>query len=163
MICLAARTDNNSCFDSSNRLHESPERRYVIFSEILLFNTNYAFDGWIIRAPAFFLFFFTKNKKAGPARKMMWFFIFFISAVKKLLLRPDAIPSSWVFIRHALFYNDKDNYWYSHWKLEYAAHYAKFIPRVYFFHKKSRTISTVFLRNSTQKSKTKTCPCIKNS
>ena len=47
-----------------------------------------------------------------------------------------------------------------HWKLEYAAHYAKFIPRVYFFHKKSRTISTVFLRNSTQKSKTKTCPCI---
>ena len=50
-----------------------------------------------------------------------------------------------------------------HWKLELAAQYTKFIPRVYFLHKKSRTISTVFLRNSTQKSKTKTCPCIKKS
>ena len=51
----------------------------------------------------FFAVFLIKNKKAGPAQKMMWFFIFFISAVKKLLLRTDAIPSSRVFIRHALY------------------------------------------------------------
>ena len=47
-----------------------------------------------------------------------------------------------------------------HWDLELAAHYAKFIPRVYFFHKKSRTISTVFLRNSTIMFKNKLCSCI---
>ena len=70
-----------------------------IYGEIVLYNTNYAFDGWIIRAPAFFLFFFIKNKKAGPARKMMLvFIILFILLVTNLLLRTDAIPYSPIFI-----------------------------------------------------------------
>ena len=47
-----------------------------------------------------------------------------------------------------------------HCDFELAVHYAKFIPRLYFFHKKSRTISTVFLRNSTIMFKNKLCSCI---
>ena len=69
-----------------------------IYGEIVIYNTNYAFDGWNIRAPAFFLFFFTKNKKDWPARKMMRVFILFILLVKKLLLRTDAIPNRPYFI-----------------------------------------------------------------
>ena len=33
---------------------------FKIYGEIVFLNTNYAFDGWIIRAPAFFLFFLQK-------------------------------------------------------------------------------------------------------
>ena len=51
---------------------------------------------------SFFAFFFIKNKKAGPARKMMRDFSLVILLETKLLLRPDAIPSGQVFIRHAL-------------------------------------------------------------
>ena len=87
----------------------------------MLYNTNYAFDGWIIRAPAFFLFFFIKNKKAGPARKMMWVFILFILLVKNLLLRTDAIPYSPIFIYKRLYVLCGDN---SHY-VSYVLH----IPR----------------------------------
>ena len=48
----------------------------------------------------------------------------------------------------------------SHYKLNYAARYAKFIPERYFLHKKSRTISTLFLHNPTQN---KNMPMHKNS
>ena len=43
------------------------------------------------------------------------------------------------------------------YKLNYAARYAKIIPGGFFIKKKnqSRTISTLFLRNSTQKSRKK--------
>ena len=51
----------------------------------MFYNTNYAFDGWIPCAPAFFCcFLFLLKKKAGLARKMMWVFILFILLVKKL-------------------------------------------------------------------------------
>ena len=46
------------------------------YSEKLLFNTTYAFDGWIVRAPAFFSVFFNKKIKGWPARKMMWFLFY---------------------------------------------------------------------------------------
>ena len=33
------------------------------YGDFLLFNTNYAFDGWIVRVPAFFPFFLFKKIK----------------------------------------------------------------------------------------------------
>ena len=54
-----------------------------ILAKILLVNTSYALDGWIMRAPAFFaVFFYKKNKKAGPREK--WCEFYFINfACKK--------------------------------------------------------------------------------
>ena len=60
-MCLRFRTDDNSCFDSSNRLHESPERRYVIFSKILCHNKNYANNAAKRVREAFLPFFFIKK------------------------------------------------------------------------------------------------------
>ena len=76
---------------------------FKIYGEIVLFNTNYAFDGWIVRAPAFLSFFFIKNKKAGPRKKRCEYFILFILLVLQLLLRTDAIPYVYLFIRTALY------------------------------------------------------------
>ena len=73
----------------------------VIFKnngEILFYNTNYAFDGWIVCAPVFFCFFFIKKIKRQARAKNDARFILFILLVKKLLLRTDAIPYSPIFI-----------------------------------------------------------------
>ena len=76
-MCLATRTDNNSCFDSSNRLHESPERRYVIFSEILSHNKSYANNTANECAKHFFaVFFYLKNKRLARAKNDVVFIFF---------------------------------------------------------------------------------------
>ena len=43
--------------------------RFKNYGEIVFYNTDYAFDGSIVCAPAFFCRFFYKNKKAGPREK----------------------------------------------------------------------------------------------
>ena len=57
----------------------------------------------MVESSFFAVFFLNNNKKAGPARKMMWFLFFFKLLVPQVLLPTDAIPSSPLFIRHALF------------------------------------------------------------
>ena len=74
----------------------------------LFINTTYAFDGLNCMRASFFSVSFIKNKKAGPARKMMRDFSLVILLETKLLLRPDAIPSGQVFIRHALHVDVED-------------------------------------------------------
>ena len=71
-------------------------------SKLLFNNTNYALDGC---AKHFCRFFFTKKMKRQARAKNDVVFIFFYFAVKKNLLRPDAIPLCRVFIRYALFGN----------------------------------------------------------
>ena len=48
-------------------------------------NTNYAFDGGIVRAKHFFLFFLLKKIKGWPAQKMVQDFILFILLVAQLV------------------------------------------------------------------------------
>ena len=54
-----------------------------------------------MREAFFCRFFYLKNKRLARAKNDV-IFILFILLVKKLLLRPDAIPLFRVFIRHAL-------------------------------------------------------------
>ena len=75
---------------------------FKYYGDFLFHNTNYAFDGWIPCAPAFFCrFFYKKNKKAGPREKWCEIY-FFILLVTKLLLQTDAIPYVYLFIRTPL-------------------------------------------------------------
>ena len=52
---------------------------FKIYGEIVVYNTNYAFDGWIIRAPAFFCRFLIKKIKRHARAKndVGFFFIYF--------------------------------------------------------------------------------------
>ena len=73
-------------------------RRSINFGDILLFNTNYAFDCCNVKK---------EEKKAGPRENRCGIlFYLFILLVNKLLLRTDAIPYVYFFIRIVLYDNN---------------------------------------------------------
>ena len=71
---------------------------FKYYSDFLIFNTTYAFDGCKWVCEAFLPFFYLKIIKGRPAQKTMWVFIIFIVLVAQLLLRTDAIPYRPIFI-----------------------------------------------------------------
>ena len=57
-----------------------------IYGEFVIFNTNYAFDGWIVHLLPFFL---KKRWKAGPREKWCGFLFFVKKKTEKKLARME--------------------------------------------------------------------------
>ena len=109
MICLAARTNNCSIsYSGYSPLGYSAELFLKIMAKFCYVIQTMRLIAVNSAQSIFLPFKKKKNKKAGPARKKagkLVLFIFFYFARTKLLLRPDAIPSSRVFRRTALNHN----------------------------------------------------------